>query len=182
MPPQKVKENGLRCAQPFFWRASPASGGALNPRRLPRAPSGFPTIAHDDVARVSHQVDQLDPNCAPSFSSAKGPVFPQELAKRSTGKTLYILDEPTTGLHFEDIRKLLEVLQDLVNKGNTVLVIEHNLDVIKSADYILDLGPEGGDGGGLIIAEGTPEDIAATKGSFTGAYLKTMLDARQKTA
>ena len=98
-----------------------------------------------------------------------------ELGKRSTGRTIYILDEPTTGLHFEDVRRLLGVLQRLVDTGNTVLVIEHNLDVIKSADWILDLGPEGGDGGGQIIAEGTPEHVAKTEGSYTGQFLAPML-------
>jgi len=98
-----------------------------------------------------------------------------ELGKRSTGRTIYILDEPTTGLHFEDVRRLLGVLQRLVDVGNTVLVIEHNLDVIKSADWILDLGPEGGDGGGEIIAEGTPEHVAKTEGSYTGQFLAPML-------
>ncbi|MGM0562409.1 MAG: excinuclease ABC subunit UvrA [Pseudomonadota bacterium] len=101
----------------------------------------------------------------------------RELAKRSTGKTLYILDEPTTGLHFEDVRHLLQVLHTLVDNGNTVVVIEHNLEVIKTADWLLDLGPEGGDGGGRIIAEGTPEDVAQTHGSFTGAYLQAYLPA-----
>ncbi|MDD5587204.1 MAG: excinuclease ABC subunit A, partial [Alphaproteobacteria bacterium] len=95
----------------------------------------------------------------------------KELSRRATGKTLYILDEPTTGLHFEDVKKLLEVLQALVDQGNTVIVIEHNLEVIKTADHIIDLGPEGGDGGGKIIATGTPEHIAKTAGSYTGQYL-----------
>lgn len=99
----------------------------------------------------------------------------KELSRRSTGKTLYILDEPTTGLHFEDVRKLLEVLHTLVDQGNTVLVIEHNLDVIKTADWIIDVGPEGGNKGGQIIATGTPEDIAAVKGSYTGQFLKPLL-------
>ena len=99
-----------------------------------------------------------------------------ELAKRSTGKTIYILDEPTTGLHTEDVSKLLTILQRLVDGGNTVLVIEHNLDVIKSADHIIDLGPEGGDGGGTIVAQGTPEEVANTIRSFTGAYLKKILN------
>ena len=99
----------------------------------------------------------------------------KELAKRSTGRTLYILDEPTTGLHFEDVRKLLEVLHELVDQGNTVVVIEHNLDVIKTADWIIDIGPEGGDGGGEIIAVGTPEDVAKIGRSYTGQYLKGML-------
>ena len=99
----------------------------------------------------------------------------KELSKRATGRTLYILDEPTTGLHFEDVRKLLEVLQELVETGNTVVVIEHNLDVIKQADWILDLGPEGGDGGGQIVVDGTPEDVAKCKESWTGRYLKPLL-------
>jgi excinuclease ABC subunit A len=100
----------------------------------------------------------------------------KELSKRSTGKTLYILDEPTTGLHFEDVRKLLEVLHALVDQGNSVIVIEHNLEVIKTADYILDIGPEGGHKGGKIIASGTPEEVAATTNSFTGKYLKSVLE------
>ncbi|MEQ8405597.1 MAG: excinuclease ABC subunit UvrA [Oceanicaulis sp.] len=100
----------------------------------------------------------------------------KELAKRSTGRTLYILDEPTTGLHFEDVRKLLEVLHELVDAGNTVVVIEHNLDVIKTADWLIDLGPEGGSGGGEIVACGTPEDVADVKASWTGRYLKPLLE------
>ena len=99
----------------------------------------------------------------------------EELSKKDTGKTLYILDEPTTGLHFQDIRKLLDVLQKLADKGNTILIIEHNLDVIKIADYIVDMGPEGGSGGGKVIAEGTPEKVAAVKGSYTGQFLKKEL-------
>ena len=99
----------------------------------------------------------------------------KELSKKATGKTLYILDEPTTGLHFEDINKLLKVLHTFVEQGNSVLVIEHNLDVIKTADYIVDIGPEGGDGGGKIIAQGTPEEIVKVKGSYTGKYLKGKL-------
>ena len=105
----------------------------------------------------------------------------KELAKRSTGRTLYILDEPTTGLHFEDVRKLLEVLHELVDQGNSVVVIEHNLDVIKTADWIIDIGPEGGDGGGEIVATGTPETIAKEPRSHTGRYLKEML-ANKKVA
>ncbi len=99
-----------------------------------------------------------------------------ELMRRSTGDTLYILDEPTTGLHSEDIRHLLQVLQKLVDSGNTVVVIEHNLDVVKTADHVIDLGPEGGDRGGLVIAEGTPEDICSTEGSYTGQYLKPVIE------
>ena len=98
-----------------------------------------------------------------------------ELAKRSTGKTIYILDEPTTGLHTADVRKLIEILQKLTDGGNTVLVIEHNLDVIKTADYLIDMGPEGGSGGGTVIASGTPEEVAANPVSYTGAYLKKLL-------
>jgi len=97
-----------------------------------------------------------------------------ELSKRATGKTIYVLDEPTTGLHIADVEKLIEVLQKLVNTGNTVIVIEHNLDMIKTADYIIDLGPEGGAGGGEVIAAGTPEEIAADPRSYTGQYLKKL--------
>jgi excinuclease ABC subunit A len=104
----------------------------------------------------------------------------KELSRRATGRTVYILDEPTTGLHFEDIRKLLEVLQELVESGNTVIVIEHNLDVIKTADWIIDIGPEGGDGGGQVIAVGTPEDICEAKNSITGEYLKTLMSRQRE--
>ncbi|WP_424987560.1 excinuclease ABC subunit UvrA [Microbulbifer sp. S227A] len=106
----------------------------------------------------------------------------KELAKRSTGRTLYILDEPTTGLHFEDVRKLLEVLHELVEQGNSVVVIEHNLDVIKTADWIIDIGPEGGDGGGEIVATGTPEAVAEVESSHTGRYLKPMLTGERLAA
>ena len=99
----------------------------------------------------------------------------KELSKRATGRTLYILDEPTTGLHFHDVAKLLEVLHELVDSGNTVAVIEHNLEVIKTADWVLDLGPEGGDGGGELVACGSPEDIAREEKSYTGQFLKTLL-------
>lgn len=98
-----------------------------------------------------------------------------ELSKRSTGKTIYILDEPTTGLHFADVHKLIEILHRLTDGGNTVVVIEHNLDVIKTADYIIDMGPEGGDGGGTVIAEGTPEQVAENSISYTGKYVKKYL-------
>ena len=106
----------------------------------------------------------------------------KELAKRSTGQTLYILDEPTTGLHFEDVRKLLEVLHRLVDQGNSVVVIEHNLDVIKTADWVLDLGPDGGVRGGEIVAQGVPEDVALNERSYTGQYLRPMLDAAKEAA
>ena len=98
-----------------------------------------------------------------------------ELSKRSTGKTIYVLDEPTTGLHSYDVRKLIDIIQRLTEGGNTVVVIEHNLDVIKCADYIIDLGPEGGDGGGTIVATGTPEEVVKVEKSYTGKYLKNML-------
>jgi excinuclease ABC subunit A len=101
----------------------------------------------------------------------------RELAKRDTGKTLYILDGPTTGLHFQDIEMLLKVLQRLVEGGNTVVIIEHNLDVIKTADWVIDLGPEGGSGGGHVVASGTPEAVAASGGSYTGGFLKRLLAA-----
>jgi len=110
----------------------------------------------------------------------------KELSKRATGRTMYILDEPTTGLHFDDVRTLLEVLQELVDAGNSVVVIEHNLDVIKVADWIVDLGPDGGDGGGEIVAVGTPEDVAANKRSHTGRFLvetfKRQEERRQRQA
>jgi excinuclease ABC subunit A len=98
-----------------------------------------------------------------------------ELSKRSTGKTIYILDEPTTGLHTHDVARLIDILSRLTDNGNTVVVIEHNLDVIKVADYVIDLGPEGGDGGGRVIAQGTPEEVAKTKDSATGEFLKKVL-------
>ena len=98
-----------------------------------------------------------------------------ELSKRSTGKTIYILDEPTTGLHFADVHKLVEILKRLSEGGNTVVVIEHNLDVIKTADYIIDIGPEGGDKGGTVVAQGTPEEVAQSPVSYTGKYVKKYL-------
>ena len=98
-----------------------------------------------------------------------------ELSRRGTGRTVYILDEPTTGLHFADVHKLVDILRRLSESGNTVIVIEHNLDVIKTADYIIDMGPEGGDGGGTVVAAGTPEEVAAVENSWTGRYLKKYL-------
>lgn len=119
---------------------------------------------------------------APTLSGgeAQRVKLARELAKRDTGQTLYILDEPTTGLHFHDIDKLLHILHTLRDKGNTIVVIEHNLDVIKTADWVIDLGPEGGKGGGMIIAEGTPEEVAEVKGSYTGEFLKPMLKQKMK--
>jgi len=117
---------------------------------------------------------------APTLSGgeAQRVKLASELQRRSTGRTIYVLDEPTTGLHFEDVRKLLAVLQGLVDKGNTVIVIEHNLDVIKSADWVVDMGPEGGSGGGIVVAEGTPEDVAEVKESHTGSFLAEILAAK----
>ncbi|MEQ9694035.1 excinuclease ABC subunit UvrA [Shimia sp. SDUM112013] len=129
-----------------------------------------------DYIKVGQQATTL------SGGEAQRVKLSKELAKRSTGRTLYILDEPTTGLHFEDVRKLLEVLHELVEQGNTVVVIEHNLDVVKTADWIIDIGPEGGDGGGEIVAVGTPEDVAKEPRSHTGRYLRDMLDPKRVAA
>jgi excinuclease ABC subunit A len=123
--------------------------------------------------RVGQQATTL------SGGEAQRVKLSKELSKRSTGRTLYILDEPTTGLHFEDVRKLLEVLHELVDQGNSVVVIEHNLDVVKTADHVIDIGPEGGDGGGEVVATGTPEEIAEVAGSHTGRYLKVLMDGRK---
>ncbi|HEX3134657.1 MAG TPA: ATP-binding cassette domain-containing protein, partial [Planctomycetota bacterium] len=140
---------------------------------------------HQPVARVLQTMVDVgldyirlgQPATTLSGGEAQRIKLSRELAKRGTGNTLYILDEPSTGLHFEDVRKLLEVLARLVEAGNTVVVIEHNLDIIKTADWILDLGPEGGMRGGQLIAEGTPEAVAKVKGSYTGQFLKGMLAA-----
>jgi excinuclease ABC subunit A len=119
---------------------------------------------------------------APTLSGgeAQRVKLSSELQKRSTGRTVYVLDEPTTGLHFEDVRKLIGVLQGLVDKGNTVLVIEHNLDVIKTADWVIDLGPEGGSGGGSVLAEGTPEQVAEVEASHTGRFLVPLLGSSRR--
>ncbi len=129
-----------------------------------------------DYIKVGQQATTL------SGGEAQRVKLSKELSKRATGRTLYILDEPTTGLHFHDVAKLLEVLHELVDSGNTVAVIEHNLDVIKTADWVLDLGPEGGDGGGELVAEGTPEDIVKVERSHTGRFLKELLERRGKPA
>ena len=116
------------------------------------------------------------PSTTLSGGEAQRVKLATELSRRATGRTVYILDEPTTGLHVYDVHKLIDVLQLLVDEGNTVLVIEHNLDVIKTADYLIDLGPEGGSGGGRIVACGTPEQVAACPESYTGQYLKPVLE------
>jgi len=125
-----------------------------------------------DYVKVGQQATTL------SGGEAQRVKLSKELSKRATGRTLYILDEPTTGLHFHDVAKLMEVLHELVDQGNTVVVIEHNLEVIKTADWVIDMGPEGGDGGGMVVAEGTPEDIAKVGTSHTGRFLKEVLARR----
>ena len=141
-------------------------GGPRHPRQDAHAARGRPRL---------HQGRPAGDD-AVSGGEAQRVKLAKELSRRATGQTLYILDEPTTGLHFEDVRKLLEVLHRLVEQGNTVVVIEHNLDVIKTADWVLDLGPGGGVNGGEIVAEGTPETVAAEARSFTGQYLKPLLE------
>jgi len=125
-----------------------------------------------DYVKVGQQATTL------SGGEAQRVKLSKELSRRSTGRTLYILDEPTTGLHFHDVAKLMEVLHELVEQGNTVVVIEHNLEVIKTADWIIDMGPEGGDGGGRIVAQGTPEDVVKVAESHTGRFLKEVLARR----
>src|SRR4029079_16304284 len=129
----------------------------------------------DGVALGSLRLGQ--PATTLSGGEAQRVKLATELCRRSTGRTLYLLDEPTTGLHFDDVRKLLVLLHRLVEKGNTVVVVEHNLDVIKTADWVIDLGPEGGKGGGALIAVGTPEEVARVEGSHTGEYLRRTLVA-----
>ena len=140
----------------------------------------------DKVPALTRKIKWLDyvglgyirlgqPSTTLSGGEAQRVKLATELSKLETGNTLYILDEPTTGLHFADVHKLTEILQRLTEGGNTVVVIEHNLDVIKTADHIIDLGPEGGEGGGILLAEGTPEEVAANPASYTGQFLKKML-------
>ena len=138
---------------------------------IPKITKGLKTLAEVGLDYI--KLGQSAPTL--SGGESQRVKLSRELSKRSTGRTLYLLDEPTTGLHFDDIRKLLTVLNRLVDTGNTVVVIEHNLDVIKTADWIIDLGPSGGEGGGEIIAEGTPEQVIKVKGSSTGQFLKAVL-------
>ncbi|MDD3858388.1 MAG: ATP-binding cassette domain-containing protein, partial [Methanoculleus sp.] len=138
----------------------------------------FPSIKNklDTLSRVGLDYIKLGQSSTTlSGGEAQRIKLTRELAKRATGKTIYLLDEPTTGLHFHDVKNLIAVLDDLVARGNTMVVIEHNLDVIKSADYVIDLGPEGGDAGGEVVAAGTPEEVALVEGSHTGAFLKEIL-------
>jgi excinuclease ABC subunit A len=163
-----VKYNGLSVADVLDLTVDEALQLFRNHPNIRRA---LETLA--DVGLGYIALGQSSPTL--SGGEAQRVKLSRELSKRSTGRTLYILDEPTTGLHFEDIKKLLRVLDRLVEGGNTVVVIEHNLDVVKTADWIIDLGPEGGDGGGKVVAEGTPEQVAKVKGSYTGRYLAPML-------
>ena len=141
----------------------------------------------DNVPSIRRKIETLNdvglsyvklgqPSTELSGGEAQRIKLATELSKRSTGKTIYILDEPTTGLHFADVHKLVDILHKLTEGGNTVVVIEHNLDVIKTVDYIIDMGPEGGDRGGTVIAKGTPEEVAKVKKSYTGQYVKKYLE------
>ena len=143
----------------------------------------------DNVPSIRRKIETLNdvglsyvklgqPSTELSGGEAQRIKLATELSRRSTGKTVYILDEPTTGLHFADVHKLTEILRRLAADGNTVIVIEHNLDVIKTADYIIDIGPEGGDKGGTVVACGTPEEVAENPNSYTGKYIKMMLDRK----
>ncbi len=170
-----VKYNGLSIADVLDLTVDEALELFKNHPKIRRA---LETLA--DVGLGYIALGQSSPTL--SGGEAQRVKLSRELAKRSTGRTLYILDEPTTGLHFEDIQKLLGVLDRLVEAGNTVVVIEHNLDVIKTADWVIDLGPEGGDGGGQVVAEGTPEQVAKVKGSYTGRYLGPMLKPARRRA
>src|SRR6185437_7427407 len=144
--------------------------------RVLRAGAGHPP-APEDAGRRRPRLCQAGPARAdPVRRRGAAGQARLELQRRATGRTIYVLDEPTTGLHFEDIRKLLGVLTRLVETGNTVIVIEHNLDVIKTADWVIDLGPEGGGGGGTVVATGSPEHIATVEESYTGQFLSKLLD------
>jgi excinuclease ABC subunit A len=143
-------------------------------------------VNHTELSRILRTLSEVGlgylklGQSAPTMSGgeAQRVKLSRELGKRQTGKTLYVLDEPTTGLHFEDVRRLLDVLMRLVDSGNSVVVVEHNLDVIRCADYVIDLGPEGGSGGGELVAAGTPEQVARVKRSHTGRFLAPVLSGK----
>jgi excinuclease ABC subunit A len=164
----QVKYNGLSVADVLDLTVDEALQLFKNHPQIRRA---LETLA--DVGLGYIALGQSSPTL--SGGEAQRVKLSRELSKRSTGRTLYILDEPTTGLHFDDIKKLLAVLDRLVTAGNTVVVIEHNLDVIKTADHVIDIGPEGGDEGGRVVAAGTPEDVAGVKESYTGRFLAGLL-------
>jgi excinuclease ABC subunit A len=164
----EVKYKGKTIADVLEMRVDEANELFAN---IPRIHNKLKTICEVGLGYIK----MGQPATTLSGGEAQRVKLATELSRRSTGRTFYVLDEPTTGLHFADIHKLLEVLDRLVQTGNTVLVIEHNLDVIKTADYIVDLGPEGGDRGGTIVGTGTPEELAKTRGSYTGEYLKPVL-------
>ncbi len=157
-----------------------------NGKRYNRETLEVGLIFFENIPRIKNKLQTLydvglgyirlgQPSTQLSGGEAQRIKLAYELSKRSTGKTLYILDEPSTGLHIDDVNRLIEILQRLVDAGNSVVVIEHNLDIIKCADYIIDLGPEGGDNGGTLVAEGTPEEIIKVENSYTGKYLRNML-------
>jgi excinuclease ABC subunit A len=168
----QVKYNGLSIADVL---ATTVDDALVLFKNHPQVRRALETLA--DVGLGYIALGQSSPTL--SGGEAQRVKLSRELSKRSTGRTLYILDEPTTGLHFEDIRKLLKVLDRLVATGNTVVVIEHNLDVIKTADHVIDIGPEGGDGGGRLVAEGTPEQVARVAESYTGRFLADLLPQAQ---
>ena len=164
----EVKFNGKSIADVLDMTIEDAVGFFQN---VPAIRDKFKALVHVGLGYicVGQQATTLSGGEAQRVKLAK------ELSRRSTGRTLYILDEPTTGLHFEDVRKLLEVLHTLVDQGNTVIIIEHNLEVIKTADWVIDVGPEGGSKGGTIVASGTPQEVAQVAASYTGQYLKPLL-------
>ncbi len=165
----EVRYKGASIADVLEMTVSQARG--VLPQRARRCGASCRTL--EDVGLGYIRLGQSSTTL--SGGEAQRVKLAKELSRRATGRTFYILDEPTTGLHFEDVRKLLEVLHRLVEQGNTVLVIEHNLDVMKTADHVVDLGPDGGDGGGRVVARGTPEEVAASRDSHTGHALKRLL-------
>jgi excinuclease ABC subunit A len=164
----RVRFKGLNVAEVLDLSVSEALEVFAN---QPKVLAGLRTLEEVGLGYV--KLGQSSPTL--SGGEAQRIKLARELSKKATGRTLYILDEPTTGLHFDDLRKLLSVLDRLVDAGNTVVVIEHNLEVIRCADFVIDLGPEGGDGGGEVVATGTPEEVSKCKESYTGQYLRRVL-------